>query len=208
MAGRTFIGTSGYVYAHWRTRFYPPSLPASGWLPYYAAHFDTVELNNPFYRLPEAAVFAAWRAGVPSGFTFAVKASRYLTHFRKLKRPADPLRRLLVRARRLRPKLGPVLFQLPGNFRADLPRLDVFLAALGRQRHVPGLRVVLEVRHPSWLEPATVGRLRDANAALCLADWRECPVHDVIYFNNDDRAAAVHNTVRLRALVQGRVLRG
>src|SRR5215813_11418681 len=139
MAGRTFIGTSGYVYAHWRTRFYPPSLPASGWLPYYAAHFDTVELNNPFYRLPEAAVFAAWRAGVPSGFTFAVKASRYLTHFRKLKRPADPLRRLLVRARRLRPKLGPVLFQLPGNFRADLPRLDV-----------------------------------------CLADWRECPVHDVI----------------------------
>jgi uncharacterized protein YecE (DUF72 family) len=180
MAGRIFIGTSGFVYPHWRKRFYPPTLPARAWLGFYAEHFATVELNNPFYRLPAARVFTAWRAAAPRDFVFAVKASRYLTHLRRLKRPADPLRRLLTRARRLEGNLGPVLFQLPGNFPADLSRLDRFLAVLGRQRHVPRLRAVLEVRHPSWLEAAVVDRLRDANVALCLADWRECPVRDVI----------------------------
>jgi uncharacterized protein YecE (DUF72 family) len=178
--GRAFIGTSGYVYAHWRRRWYPVDLPARDWLPFYARHFDTVELNNPFYRLPDARVFAAWRQVVPPGFTFAVKASRYLTHMRKLTDPADPLRRLLTRARRLGDTLGPVLFQLPGNFGANLPRVDRFLATLDRQRWVQHLRAVLEVRHPSWLEPAVFDRLREANVALCLADWRECPVRDVV----------------------------
>jgi uncharacterized protein YecE (DUF72 family) len=174
------IGTSGYVYPHWMTRFYPADLPARAWLPFYADHFDTLELNSPFYRLPDARVFARWRQAVPPGFTFAVKASRYLTHMRKLLHPAEPLHRLLTRARRLDDTLGPVLFQLPGRFAANLPRLDRFLLVLGRQRHVARLRAVLEVRHPSWLEPAVLDRLRAANVALCLADWRECPVHDVV----------------------------
>ena len=178
--GRAFIGTSGYVYPHWRTRWYPVQLPARAWLQFYAEHFDSVELNNPIYRLPDARVFSAWRQAVPPGFVFAVKASRYLTHMRKLTAPADPLRRLLTRARRLGDTLGPILFQLPGNFGVNLTRLERFLAALGRQRWVPRLRAVLEVRHPSWLEPAVVDRLRDANVALCLADWNECPVTDVV----------------------------
>jgi uncharacterized protein YecE (DUF72 family) len=178
--GDAFIGTSGYVYPHWRVRWYPAALPARAWLPFYAERFDTVELNNPFYRLPDASVFTAWRRAVPPGFTFAVKASRYLTHMRKLTNPLDPLRRLLTRARRLDETLGPILFQLPGNFGVNVPRLDRFLSALDRQRWVTRLRAVLEVRHPSWLEPAVFDRLRDANVALCLADWPDCPVTDVL----------------------------
>lgn len=112
--GRCFIGTSGYVYKHWRGLFYPQALPVRDWLPFYAQHFDTVELNNPFYRLPSKAVFSAWRQTVPPTFVFAVKASRYLTHLKRLKQPSDPLRRFLTRAAALQATLGPVLFQLPG----------------------------------------------------------------------------------------------
>jgi uncharacterized protein YecE (DUF72 family) len=151
-------------------------LPLRAWLGYYAAHFDTLELNSAFYRLPTAAAYDGWRAQVPSRFLFAVKASRYLTHMKKLRTPRDPLRRMLLRARRLGPTLGPVLFQLPGFLRADHARLDEFLLALDRQRYVRPLRAVLEVRHASWLEPAIVERLRGANVALCFHDWREQPV--------------------------------
>jgi uncharacterized protein YecE (DUF72 family) len=174
------IGTSGYAYPHWRARWYPVGLPPRAWLPFHAERFDTVELNNPFYRLPDARVFAAWRRAVPPGFTFAVKASRYLTHMRKLVNSADPLRRLLTRARRLEETLGPILFQLPGNFTVNVPRLEGFLSVLQRQRWVASLRAVLEVRHASWLEPVVLDRLRDANVALCLADWPECPVAGVL----------------------------
>jgi uncharacterized protein YecE (DUF72 family) len=173
---RAWIGTSGYVYAHWRGRFYPRELPASRWLPWYATHFDTVELNAPFYRLPTAEAFARWRAQVPARFRFAVKASRFMTHLQRLRDPDDPLALLLDRARHLADRLGPVLFQLPASFAVDLGRLDGLIAALARQRTVPGLRAVLEVRHPSWLVDAVFGRLRDAGIALCLADWRDVPV--------------------------------
>jgi uncharacterized protein YecE (DUF72 family) len=174
------IGTSGYVYPHWRRRFYPKGLPLRAWLAFYASHFDTVELNSPFYRLPSAQTFTAWRKAVPAGFVLAVKASRYLTHLKRLKDPAPPLRLLLGRARRLGDTLGPVLFQLPAHFHLDLERLDGFLAALARQRHVPKLRGVLEVRHASWLDPRVIDRLEEAGVALCLADWRELPVSDVV----------------------------
>jgi uncharacterized protein YecE (DUF72 family) len=180
MAGRIFIGTSGYVYPHWRRRFYPQTIPLRAWLAFYTTHFSTVELNNPFYRLPDARHFTAWREAVPEGFVFAVKASRFLTHIKRLRQPADPLRRFLGRARRLEGALGPVLFQLPRHFHADIDRLDRFLAALGRQRYVRDLRAVLEVRHPSWLEPPVVARLERANVALCLADWPELRVTDVV----------------------------
>jgi uncharacterized protein YecE (DUF72 family) len=176
MAGRVFIGTSGYVYGHWRGRFYPRPLPAREWFRFYAQRFETVELNNPFYRLPTAATFGAWRAAAPAGFRFAVKASRFITHLKKLKDPAAPLRLFLGRARALEGTLGPVLFQLPGIFRVNLPRLDAFLAALDRQRLVRGLRVALEVRHPSWLDEAVLRRLETAGVALCFSDWREVPV--------------------------------
>ena len=242
MAGTAFVGTSGYVYGDWRGRFYPARLPAASWLAFYARRFATVELNRPFYRLPPRATFVAWRRAAPPGFVFAVKASRFLTHMKKLKDPAEPLARLLAAARGLGPALGPVLFQLPAHFHADVPRLEAFLAALRRQRRVPGLRAVLEVRDPSWLEPAVLARLEAAGVALCLADWRAVPVtgpltadfvyvrrhgppggsyseaalradaravrawlrdgRDVyVYFNNDGRAAAVRNSLRLSELL-------
>ncbi|MBI4611794.1 MAG: DUF72 domain-containing protein, partial [Candidatus Rokubacteria bacterium] len=176
MAGRVFIGTSGYAYPHWRGLFYPERLAQREWLRFYAGCFATVELNNPFYRLPEAKTFRAWRDAVPKGFVCAVKASRYITHIKRLKDPEEPLGTFLARARLLEHALGPVLFQLPGNFHADLLRLDHFLDALARQRFVQGLRAVLEVRHPSWLERQATDRLATAGVALCLADWAECPV--------------------------------
>lgn len=127
-------------------------------------------------RLPSPSAFRAWREAVPSGFTFAVKASRFLTHMKKLKEPEAPVRLLLGRARELKLTLGPVLFQLPHFLRADGDRLDRFLLALARQRLVRPLRATLEVRHPSWLEAAMVERLTRAGVALCLSDWREAPV--------------------------------
>ena len=155
---------------------YPADLPIREWLGFYASHFDTVELNSAFYRLPSIAAYQGWRRQVSSRFLFALKASRFLTHMKKLKDPRDPLRRMLRRARHLGPTLGPVLFQLPGFFVANLSRLDALLLALDRQRYVRPLRAVLEVRHPSWLEPAVIDQLRNANVALCVHDWREQPV--------------------------------
>jgi uncharacterized protein YecE (DUF72 family) len=176
MAGRCFVGTSGYVYPHWRQRFYPSGLPARQWLSFYARHFQTVELNNPFYRLPAKAAFRRWRQEVPDGFVFSVKASRYLTHLKRLRAPRAPLDRLLRRLQPLDAALGPVLFQLPPNFHADLPRLRAFLSSLGRQPHTAGLRATLEVRHTSWLIPETFDLLRKAGVALCLHDARLQPV--------------------------------
>jgi uncharacterized protein YecE (DUF72 family) len=167
------IGTSGYVYRDWRRRFYPQALGARGWLPYYAATFDTVELNSPFYRLPRAATFRAWASAVPPGFVFAVKASRFLTHVKRLKEPGAPVTLFLRRARGLGGALGPVLIQLPSSFHLRLDRLDGLLRVLARRPHV---RWVLEVRHASWLVNDVFDRLARGNIALCLHDWKEQPV--------------------------------
>jgi uncharacterized protein YecE (DUF72 family) len=174
--GRLLIGTSGYVYGEWRGRFYPRTLPARAWLPFYTEHFPTVELNNPFYRLPTAATFREWGRAVPRDFVFAVKASRFLTHVKRLKDPAAPLRLFLARARALGPTLGPVLFQLPPQFHANPERLDRFLAAVARQRIVRPLRIVLEVRHASWLDESIYERLRAANVSFCFHDSKKQPV--------------------------------
>ena len=170
---RWLVGTSGYVYRDWRRRFYPQALGARGWLPYYAATFDTVELNSPFYRLPRAANFRAWAAAVPPGFVFAVKASRFLTHVKRLKEPGPPVALFLRRACGLGPALGPVLVQLPASFHLRIDRLDGLLRVLARR---PSIRWVLEVRHASWLVDDVFDRLRRANVALCLHDWKEQPV--------------------------------
>ena len=118
------IGTSGWVYQHWRGIFYPRGLPPSEWFAHYAREFDTVEINNSFYRLPDAGTFDAWREQAPPGFLYAVKASRYLTHLKKLKDPEDPLRRFFERAGHLGATLGPVLYQLPPRWRFNGPRLE------------------------------------------------------------------------------------
>ena len=162
---RFCVGCSGWNYKSWNGPFYPPGLAASKWLSYYAERFDTVEINNTFYRLPEAPTFAAWRAQVPPAFVFAVKASRFLTHMKRLRDPQEPIDRLFSRVQALGPCLGPVLYQLPGNFHIDLLLLDAFLRALpGRVQHV------VEFRHRSWYVSATFDCLERHGAALCLHD--------------------------------------
>jgi len=162
------VGCSGWQYPHWRGNFYPHDLPSGAWFERYAETFDTVEVNNTFYRLPEAKVFAAWGRRAPEGFLFAIKASRYLTHMKRLRDPRPPLRRLFARARRLGPRLGPVLYQLPPRWRVDLERLTRFLAALPE-----GFRHVVEFRDPSWYAPEVYRALDARGVALCLHDHPE-----------------------------------
>jgi uncharacterized protein YecE (DUF72 family) len=162
---RLCVGCSGWNYKSWRGPFYPPTLPASAWLQHYAAHFRAVEINNSFYRLPEGSRFASWRAAVPNGFVFAVKASRFLTHMKRLHDPEEPIARLFERVTALGPTLGPVLYQLPGSMPQDLLRLETFLRALP-----PRVQHVLEFRHPSWYAPEVYALLERHGAALCLHD--------------------------------------
>ena len=159
------IGCSGWQYRHWRGRFYPSDLPIDRWLEHYAATFDTVELNNSFYRLPEADAFASWARRVPDGFLFAVKASRYLTHLKRLREPRELLDRLWSRAERLGDHLGPMLYQLPTRWRWNGDRLGQFVAALP-----PGRRQAIEFRDASWYRPDLFALLDDGGVALCLHD--------------------------------------
>lgn len=127
------IGTSGWHYDDWRGRFYPEKLARAEWLEYYAGHFATVELNNSFYRLPSEKAFANWYGSVPAGFTFAVKASRFITHIKRVKDVGEALEKFVERARLLKGKLGPILYQLPPNMRRDDCRLEDFLTGLRPQ---------------------------------------------------------------------------
>ncbi len=157
------IGTSGFHYKHWKGRFYPPRTPDAKMLDYYVQHFDTVELNNSFYRLPTPEAFDAWRDATPPNFIFAVKASRFITHNKKLKDPENALDNLLPRATRLGPKLGPVLFQLPPHWRVNADRLRGLLEILPRD-----VRYAFEFRELSWLTPEIDSILKKFNAAFCI----------------------------------------
>jgi uncharacterized protein YecE (DUF72 family) len=165
------VGTSGWQYRDWRGRFYPEALATARWLEHYAARFAVVEVNNTFYRLPAAETFAAWAARTPADFTFVVKASRFLTHVKRLRDPVEPVRRLLDAARPLGAKLGPVLLQLPPTMRADPARLAETLAAFPA-----GVRLAVEPRHESWWTDEVAAVLSDRGAALCLADRQGRPV--------------------------------
>ncbi|MDF3299971.1 DUF72 domain-containing protein [Streptomyces tropicalis] len=160
-----FVGTSGWQYRDWRGVLYPQGCPVRRWLEEYAAQFATVELNNAFYRLPERETFAGWRARVPPDFVVAVKASRYLTHIRRLREPAEPVARLMTHAAGLGDRLGPVLLQLPPTLRGDPGLLDACLACFPA-----GTRVAVEPRHPSWETERVRAVLRAHGAALCWAD--------------------------------------
>ncbi|SEH00120.1 Uncharacterized conserved protein YecE, DUF72 family [Nonomuraea solani] len=164
-------GTSGWQYKDWRDVLYPAGVPQRLWLETYAAEFGTVESNNAFYRLPSRDTFAAWRERTPDGFVMAVKASRYLTHIKRLSEPEEPVRRLMDAAAGLGDKLGPILLQLPPTLQADA-------AALGRCLDCfPGdVRVAVEPRHDSWWTGDIERLLRDRGAALCWADRRSRPV--------------------------------
>lgn len=158
------IGTSGYVYRHWRNGvFYPAGLRHRDELAYYSGVFGTVELNSPFYRVPTPETFARWRDATPDDFTFAVKLSRGITHYRRLHGVSDLLGEFLDRAGLLGSKLGPLLAQLPPDFKQDIARLEAFLSLLP-----PGLRWVMEFRHPSWQSPEAYGLMARYGVALCV----------------------------------------
>ncbi|TYK45010.1 DUF72 domain-containing protein [Actinomadura decatromicini] len=165
------IGTSGWQYTDWRDVLYPHGVPQRRWLHHYADTFTTVENNNAFYRLPTHGTFENWRDATPEGFVMAVKASRYLTHMKRLHDSAEPVARLMDAARGLGDRLGPVLLQLPPTLRAEPDRLAACL-----DRFPDDVRVAVEPRHPSWWTDETRAVLEHHGAALCWADRHGRPL--------------------------------
>lgn len=165
MAGRVFIGTSGWHYKHWRDLFYPEKLPPDQMLTFYAQHFDTVEINNTFYHLPLPSSVDKWRDTTQPDFVFAVKGSRFITHMKKLKDPKSSSRKFFRVAERLEHKLGPILFQLPPRWKLNLERLTEFLKVLP-----PEHKYGFEFRDESWLVKEAFDTLREFNAAFCIHD--------------------------------------
>jgi uncharacterized protein YecE (DUF72 family) len=170
MNARCRIGTSGWAYAHWRDVFYPPDLPQSGWYGHYVRHFQTVEINYSFYRLPSEEAFDRWQEQAPEGFAYALKANRYLTHVKRLKEAAEPLERFLSRARRLGDKLGPTLWQLPPRWRANPARLGTFAALLPTD-----LTHAFEFRDPRWFVQPVREVLERFNLGFCIFDMPDLP---------------------------------
>jgi uncharacterized protein YecE (DUF72 family) len=194
------VGTSGWQYASWRTRFYPAATPQRLWLESYAERFTTVEVNSAFYQLPQRSTFESWRERTPPDFVMALKMSRYLTHIKRLHDPADPVARFLERVGGLGDKLGPVLLQLPPTLDADVAALDVTLTHLAAR-----VQVVVEPRHPSWWTRAVRDVLSEHGAALCWADrqgtavapvWRTAGFGYLRLHEGDARSAAPRYTRR------------
>jgi uncharacterized protein YecE (DUF72 family) len=239
--GRIRIGTSGWNYDHWLGTFYPKGTRQRDLLGVYADRFDSVEINRTFYKLPTAETMAAWRAQVPAGFLFAAKASRYLTHMKKLKDPEEPIARLLGCVEHLGEKLGPLLFQLPPRWRVNPDRLERFLAQLP-DRH----RYAFEFRDPAWHDHRILELLSRRGAAFCIFDlagkpspievtagfvyirlhgpgaayqgsydgrtlsgwarrilrWSAAGKDVYCYFDNDEKAYAPHDALRLKEMVE------
>ena len=162
MGARIRVGCSGWHYADWEGRFYPRGLPRSAWLTHYARELETVEINRSFYGLPSERAWDAWREAVPRRFRFAVKASRFITHVKRLRGCQEAVTTLLAGAARLGDRLGPVLYQLPPRWRADPERLAAFAAALPRRP-----RQVFELRDPSWLAEEVLAVLRRERLGFC-----------------------------------------
>ena len=161
---RVRVGTSGYAYREWKTGFYPADLPAAGMLHFYAQHLPTVEINNTFYRMPSRKVLEAWSSEVPPEFCFALKASRRITHFKRLRDVGGELEFLFGNLRLLEGRLGPVLFQFPPDFRKDMERLRDFMMQLPPGRHA------VEFRHASWHDEEVHRALRENGVALGVAE--------------------------------------
>ena len=170
------IGTSGWHYKHWLDGvFYPPGTKGAEMFEFYARHFDTVEINNSFYRLPTAKTFETWRESSPRRFCYAVKASRFTTHMKKLKDPQSSSEKFFLAAERLEEKLGPILFQLPPRWKLNLERLAEFLEALPVEH-----RYAFEFREESWLVPQVFELVRKHKAALCIHDFADMKIpHEI-----------------------------
>ncbi|HKB71562.1 MAG TPA: DUF72 domain-containing protein [Thermoanaerobaculia bacterium] len=165
-----FVGTSGFSYKEWKGNFYPPDLPASEWLRYYAERLPSVEINNTFYRMPKKEVLASWAEQVPESFRFVVKAPRRITHIKRLKDVESEAGFLFENLSALGARLGAVLVQLPPNLPKDTVRLDAFLSAVPE-----GFSIAFEFRNPSWHSPDVLDRLRARDAALAAVDDDELP---------------------------------
>ena len=239
--GRIRIGTSGWSYDHWLGTFYPKGTRQRDLLAVYAERFESVEINRTFYKLPAAGTMTAWRAQTPADFLFAAKASRFLTHRKKLKDPEEPVARLLGCVEALGEKLGPLLFQLPPRWRVNPERLERLLEVLP-DRH----RYAFEFRDPSWHAPKILELLSKRDAAFCIFDlagkrspievtadfvyirlhgpgaayqgsyegrtlsgwarrikgWSEAGKEVYCYFDNDEKAYAPYDALRLKAMVE------
>lgn len=160
-----YTGTSGWAYKEWRGAFYPDDIREPDMLAYYAERLRSVELNNTFYRLPNEQRLAEWRAQVPDGFRFALKASRVITHMKRLKDAGDATTYLFSVTSHLGDALGPILFGLPPNLKCDLERLDRFLPLVPE-----GARAAFEFRNPGWHTEEVYARLRERGLAVCLGD--------------------------------------
>jgi len=165
---RVRVGTSGYNYPEWKGSFYPADIKPARYLPYYAEHFSTVEINASFYRMPTPKTVQGWADAVPDGFTFVLKAPQRITHFARLRDVDEPVRAFCDVARTLGARLGPLFFQLPPNFKKDVSRLGDLLVLLP-----PDVRAAFEFRHESWFADDVYDRLRSRNAALCIADTED-----------------------------------
>jgi len=161
--GQIHIGTSGWHYKHWKGTFYPADIKEADQLAYYVRCFDTVEINNSFYKLPAGKTFSDWRKATPKKFLFAVKASRFITHMKKLKADKASIRKLLQHAGKLEEKMGPVLFQLPPRWKLNVVRLAEFLPKLPAEN-----RYAFEFREPGWYAPEVYDLLRQYNCAFCI----------------------------------------
>jgi uncharacterized protein YecE (DUF72 family) len=159
------IGTSGWVYPHWQGVFYPEGYPKRKWLEYYATHFDVVELNASFYRLPDSETFQKWRQRTPVGFVWAVKMNRYVTHVRRLKNVESAICHFYEAVLSLGDKLGPILIQLPPSLVYERSLIDGFIKLLD-----PSLKHAVEIRHVSWIQDEFLDRLRQFNVAFCISD--------------------------------------
>ncbi len=180
-SSRVCIGTSGWNYDHWSGTFYPEDLPQKQWLEFYREKFNSVEINNSFYQLPAENTVSNWYKNTPDDFTFAVKASRYITHMKKLKDPKDSLKKFFDRVRHLKEKLGIILFQLPPNWRFNEERLKSFISQLPEKYSYS-----MEFRDKSWINETTYHILREHNVAFCIYELAgyESPVEvtaDTVY---------------------------
>lgn len=172
---KIFIGTSGYSYSGWEDVFYPRDLDRKKQLEYYSQRLKTVEINSSFYHLPSLKTFQSWRKKTPKNFIFALKSSRYITHVKKLKDCKEPWQRFITNARGLKEKLGPILFQLPANFKVNEERLEDFLIFLPKK-----YRYAFEFRNRTWFKKEIYQILKKHNVALCIADSLKWPLEEKI----------------------------
>lgn len=196
MSGRLYIGTSGYSYDHWSEGvFYPVGLRQNKWLEYYCQHFNTVELNVTFYRLPQKQAFTGWDSRSPKGFVFAIKGSRFITHIKRLKASTEPLKTMFERAKPLSKKIDVVLWQLPPKFKCNIDRLSSFLKQLKKYKK---FRHVFEFRNPGWFNKDIFQLLKKQNIAICSADWPDCSCDirltaDFVYIRRHGASARLYS---------------